>query len=155
MKLPLKNRASLLLLQKPRFCVFFTDALVPTHGTDALRFACRRAGGNATCFPTPRLRLSALAFRGLRPRAPSGFSLAGKGPKRAHRGQVCPLCTPACFVCYRRGCLLSFDNACRRALAFLPLTYKLALRPPPLAEDNSYRLILRKCFCAAYAEYFV
>ena len=91
-------------------------------------------------------------LRGLRPRAPSDFLCGQKVTKKPHRGQVCPLCTPACFVCDRRGFPVSFDHACRRAVQCLPLTNRQALRPPPLAAVSSCRFILRKCFCASYAD---
>ena len=78
--------------------LLFFDAPVPTHGTDALRFAYRRAGGGETFFFTGYCS-SARQLRGFHPRAPSDFSLAGKVTKRAHRGGdpfdgVPPLSTP-------------------------------------------------------------
>ena len=69
---------------------------------------------------------------GLRPHTPSYFLLVQKVTKNTHRGQVCPLCT-LMLVLYRRGCGITSDSACRRAGHLLPLTDKLALRPPPLA----------------------
>ena len=45
---------------------------------------------------------------------------------------------------YRCGCPVSFDGACRRAAYCLPLTHKLALYSPPLAEDVSSCFFLRK-----------
>ena len=73
----------------------FFDAPVPAQGTDALRFACRRAGGGdkfffrigAILFDTFRASPARTrSFWGLRPQAPAYFSLAGKVGKRAHRG---------------------------------------------------------------------
>ena len=111
-----------------------------------------QGGWERNMFPHTETASLYAAFRGLRPRAPSGFSLAGKATKRAHRGQVCPLCTPSVSICNRRGCPVPFDDAYCRALACLPLTDRRALRPPPLAADVSCRFILRECFCASYAE---
>ena len=81
-----------------------------------------------------------------RPHAPGDFSIAGKVTKRAHRGQNCPLCTPACFIYDRRGCPVSFDSVCRRAGRSPPLTHRLALRSPPLAGGVSCRSLPCKCW---------
>ena len=51
---------------------------------------------------------------------------------------------PRMFYLLRRGCPVSFDSTCRRAAYCLPLTHKLALYSPPLAEDVSSCFFLRK-----------
>ena len=61
-----------------------SDGAGPAHSTDALRFAHRRAGEKPFFS-----RIGTILFdisRGLRPRTPGYFSLAGKVPKRAHKG---------------------------------------------------------------------
>ena len=58
---------------------------VPTNGTDALRFAYRRAGGRETFFS----RIGAILFGGSRTspaRTRAYFSLVGKVGKSTHRG---------------------------------------------------------------------
>ena len=64
-----------------------------------------------------------------------------------------PPMDPLMLNLYRRGCFKAFDGACRRAGGFLPLIHRLALRPPPLAVDISWRFILRECSRSEVAGY--
>ena len=74
-----------MMLQRLRLCAHFSDGTMPAHGTDALRFAYRRAGGKATFLPPNRCD-SAHNLLGLPGPDPGHFLLVQKVTKNTHRG---------------------------------------------------------------------
>ena len=74
-----------MMLQRLRLCACFSDGTMPAHGTDALRFAYRRAGGNATFLPLNR-RHSIRWLLDLPGPDPGHFLLVQKVTKNTHRG---------------------------------------------------------------------